>query len=495
MLYDVVVIGAGLGGLSAGIALAAQGKKVCILEKNSRAGGKMDEVHLGAYRFDTGPSLMTMKFVLDTLFQSAGKKTEDYLDLIPLPIICRYFYPDGTQVDALPDVERMAAQLPEKLRADQKALLRYMEYSKRIYDLTADLFLFDSIQNPKHLLNPKAWNTLWNIRDIDAFRTVHAANTAFFSTPHLQQLFDRYATYNGSDPYQAPATLNIIPHVEYTLGSWYVKGGIYRITEALIRLAESLNIDIQYDTPVSQIQHDGKQVLGLSTQSGESIACKHVVSNADVVHTFSHLIQGFPKKTKRLQQAEPSCSGLVFLWAMNRTFPELAHHNILFSADYETEFRQIFKAGTAPTDPTVYISITAKSDPEHAPEGCENWFVLVNMPWIENGKTNTQEEIEGIRQAIFRKAKAMGLGDIEAHIVAEQIISPSDLRDKTLTNKGSIYGLSSNDRNAAFKRQDNIASELKGLYFAGGSAHPGGGMPLALLSGMNAAKWILKSRA
>lgn len=495
MVYDVVVIGAGLGGLSAGISLAAQGKKVCILEKNSRAGGKMDEIHLGAYRFDTGPSLMTMKFVLDTLFQSAGKKTEDYLELIPLPIICRYFYADGTQLDALPDVKRMAEQLPEPLKADQKALIEYMQYSKRIYDLTADLFLFDSIQNPKHLLNPKAWNTLWNIRDIDAFRTVHKANTAFFSTPHLQQLFDRYATYNGSDPYQAPATLNIIPHVEYTLGSWYVKGGIYRITEALLHLAQSLNIDILYDTPASQIQHDGKQVLGVSTQSGEPIACKHVVSNADVVHTFSHLIQGFPTKTKRLEQAEPSCSGLVFLWAMNRTYPELAHHNILFSEDYEAEFQQIFRKRTAPKDPTVYISITAKSDPAHAPEGCENWFVLVNMPWIENSNYNSAEEINAIKQAIFRKAMEMGLGDIASHIVDEKVISPSDLRDKTLTNKGSIYGLSSNDRNAAFKRQDNIASELKGLYFAGGSAHPGGGMPLAMLSGMNAAKWILKARS
>lgn len=486
-----IVIGAGLGGISTAITLAAQGQQVLVLEKNDRPGGKMDEVLSDGYRFDTGPSLLTMKFVLDSLFQLAGKQTDSFLEIHPIDPICRYFYPDGIRLDAHADIRKMQRNLPEKLKVDQDALRQFFEYSKKIYDLTADLFLFDSIRNPAHIFNPQAWKVLFQLRSIDAFRTVHQANQSYFKSPHLVQLFDRYATYNGSNPFQAPATLNIIPHVEYTLGSWYIKGGMYRLTEALIILAESLGVRFQYQTPVSEILVENKRVKGIKTMAGDSIASDNVISNSDVVHTYTQLLKP-PYQQLKWEKKEPSCSGLVFLWGIKKSYSQLSHHNILFSENYQQEFQEIFQNRKAPTDPTVYISITAKQDPTHAPDGCENWFVLVNMPWINEQETNTNEEVNAIRQAVFRKLISCGIESPEAFIETEKILTPAYLRHRTWTNKGSIYGLSSNHRNAAFNRQDVRCRSIKGLYFAGGSAHPGGGIPLVLLSGMLAAKAVLK---
>lgn len=489
---SVVIIGAGLGGLATAISLASKGYSVTVLEKNEKAGGKMDETFLGEFRFDTGPSLLTMKFVLEDLFRMQGKKLENYLTISPIDPICQYFFASGLKLNAYADIQRMIAELPDSLKNEKQAIQKYLAYSKKIYDLTADLFLFDSIQNLRHLVNPKAWKTLFNLKSIDPFRTVHEANESFFKSPELIQLFDRYATYNGSDPFQAPATLNIIPHVEYTLGSWYVKGGMYRLSEALVKLALESGVTIQYGTTVQEICIENGAVSGVKIGSTEIIETTCVVSNADVVHTHNNLIKGYPTLAKKWEQKEPSCSGLVFLWAMNQSYSELSHHNIFFSEDYEQEFQQLFQERKAPDDPTIYLSITSKSDSNHAPIGKENWFILVNMPWLEDGKENSEEEIHSIRQAIFRRLKRAGFAQVSEQIIEEKILSPSYLRTRTFSNKGSIYGISSNHRNAAFYRQDNKSGQIKGLYFAGGSAHPGGGIPLVILSGMNAARHIEK---
>lgn len=492
MASPVYIIGAGLGGSSAAIHLAMQGQEVIVLEKNQQAGGKLDEYQHEGFRFDTGPSLLTLRFILEDIFQLAGKNINDYLTLQELDPICRYFYTDGTCIDAHSDIEKMRKNMPAALHKDADVLPAYFAYSKKIYDLTAQLFLFGSIQDIRHLWNPQAWKTLFKINQIDPFRTVHQANQAWFHTPHLQQIFDRYATYNGSDPWQAPATLNQIPHVEYALKSWYVKGGIYRIAEALVNLAIECGVKFKYNTEITQILHHRKKITALRTSLNEILPAENIICNADLVYTFDKLIEGFPQKTEKLNRAEPSCSGLVFLWNMHKSWPQLAHHNILFSDNYEQEFRQIFRELKAPDDPTVYISITQKSDPTHAPEGCENWFVLVNMPWLNKADLPEQEDIQKIKNAIIQRAEKSGLGDIRPYIVSEKIISPADLKNRTYSNKGSIYGLSSNNRNAAFNRQDNRSRDLKGLYFAGGSVHPGGGMPLVLLSGKNAAKLLLQ---
>lgn len=494
MRNPIIIIGSGLGGLSAGISLASKGYQVKIIEKNEKPGGKMDEIQSNGFRFDTGPSLLTMKFVLEKLFLEAERKIEDYLEIIPIDPICRYFFADGTQLDAHSDLEEMCQKLPQQLQSERTAIQNYLTYSKNIYDLTTELFLFERIQSIAHISNPKAWKTLFNLKRIDPFRTVHQANKSFFKSKHLIQLFDRYATYNGSDPYQAPATLNIIPHVEYTLGSWYIKGGMYRLAEALTKLASELGVEFQYNTSIKEICVENKQVTGVLCTEGTKYNSSTVLSNADVVYTHTQLLKDFPKQAKQWENKEPSCSGLVFLWGINKTHPQLSHHNILFSENYEREFNEIFKELIPPSDPTVYISITSKTDTTHAPQGKENWFVLINMPWLKDGAENTEKEINAIREAVFKRIEKAGIGKIQNHIEHEQILSPSYLRSRTFSNKGSIYGLSSNHRNAAFYRQDNRSRLVNGLYFAGGSAHPGGGIPLVILSGINAARLIQKQK-
>ena len=487
----VIVIGGGLAGLSSAVRLARMGFRVQLFEKNERLGGKMNMLSLkGAareYHFGTGPSLLTMPFVFDELFDFAGVERSSVLDFLPLEPICRYFYPDGTRLNTFSDTQRMAHELHHVISPlEAKRYQDFLRYSKRIYDLTAEIFLFTPFQEVRKLLHIRHLPTLVRLPQIDALRSVHQAVVKYFSDERLIQLFDRYPTYNGSSPFEAPATLNIIPWVEYGMGGFYVRGGMYRIAEEMSNLAEQLGVEIHLNTAVEKILHDGKRASGVQV-NGEKCAADYVLCNADVVEAHTSLIDGFAARQKRLSRLEPSLSGMVFFWGMKRTFPELAHHNIIFSENYEREFHQIFTEKTAPDDPTVYISISSKTDAHHAPEGGENWFVLLNMPYL-NGQ-NWQHEAQRMKTAVLKRLRLAGI-DAEDAIEAEAILTPEDLYDLYRSNKGSIYGISSNTQTAAFLRPANRSRDLKGLYFCGGSSHPGGGVPLVVLSGKMAAELI-----
>jgi phytoene desaturase len=493
----VIIVGGGLGGLSAAIRLARMGFRVQLFEKNSTLGGKMNTRTLtgksGAeYSFGTGPSLLTMPFVFDELFDFAGVERTSVLDFVPLDPICRYTFADGSVLNTHSDKETMMQELatfasPEEARQYEK----FLHYTGRIYERTADIFLFTPFQELRKLLKWEYLPTLFRLHQIDPMRSVHAAVSSFFSDPRLVQLFDRYPTYNGSSPFVAPATLNIIPWVEFGFGGFYVRGGMYRLAEEMVRFAEGLGVEIITNVDVERILHDGKRVSGVQV-AGRSFEAEYVLCNADVVEAHRTLIDGFSNRQKSLNALEPSLSGMVFMWGMNREFANLAHHNIFFSGDYRTEFEQIFTQKEAPEDPTVYISISSKSDPErHTPRGHENWFVLLNMPYI-NGQ-NWSHETERMREAVLKRLAASGVGtrnEIEDAIDAEMVMTPQDLYDLYRSNKGSIYGISSNTQNAAFVRPANRSRDLKGLYFCGGSSHPGGGVPLVVLSGKMAAELI-----
>ncbi|MBE0644162.1 MAG: phytoene desaturase [Bacteroidetes bacterium] len=490
MNRNVGIIGAGLGGLSAAIHLARRGKNVTVYESNSTPGGKASEVRMDGFRFDTGPSLITMPFVIEQLYDVAGTPANERIQLIPVDPICRYFYPDGTVLDACASEEEFRTQVRTLAPSDAEAVTRFLDYSQRIYELTSDIFLFHSLSDLKSLLRWKNLPTLLRLPQIDAFHTVHERVQSYFRDPRLVQLFDRYATYNGSNPFTAPATLNIIPYVEYRLGASYVHGGIYALVRSLESAARSLGVSFRYDTPVEGIVVEGGRVRGVRTADG---TCAHdaVVSNADAVHTMTTLLGGAGsdavKRARRYGKLEPSCSGLVFLWGVRGRNDSLAHHNIVFSDNYAEEFDAIFTRRVAPSDPTVYVSITSRADPEHAPEGHENWFVLVNMPALTDANRDT--DIGSVRTAVLRRLHAAGF-DIAGDIVCEETITPSDLERRYNANKGSIYGISSNSRNAAFLRPRNRIGSPEGLYLCGGSAHPGGGVPLVLLSGKLAAEAV-----
>ena len=487
----VAVIGGGLGALSGAIRLARLGFSVQLFEKNPKVGGKVNEVVLENYRFDTGASLLTMPFVIDELFDFAGFKRSDYLDFVSMDPICRYFFSDGSEMDASADKTKMRTAIQQLSPDDVEAYERFLNYAEQIHTLAAEIFMFTPIHEFRKLMKPQHFRTLFRLHQIDPFRTVHQSVSRFFSDPRLIQLFDRYATYNGSDPFQAPATLNIIPYVEYALGGYYIKGGIYRLIDALAAVACELGVQIHTSAKVEKICHDSKRASGVLV-NGEKIEADYVLCGADAIVAHDELIDGHQNRRERLNRLEPSLSGMVFLWGVRAKHPKLAHHNIVFSSDYDAEFEQIFKRQQVPDEPTIYIAITSKADTSHAPVDGENWFVLLNMPYLASGQI-WEKEKDRMRSVVLDKLKRLGF-DIEDRIEVEQIYTPEDFSELYASNRGSIYGISSNSKTTAFKRIPNRSRLLDRLYFAGGSVHPGGGIPLVILSGKMAAALMAEDR-
>ena len=486
----VVVIGGGVGGLCGAIRLAKMGYDVHLFEKNTCLGGKMGQLHFDGYTFDTGPTLITMPFVVEDIFQFAEMNISDYLQLIPIDPICRYFIKGKDLFDASSNIETMQRNIKRVFNADVDNYNRFLKYAERIYKQTADVFIFSPIHEIRKALTWQHFLKLFTLYQIDPFRTVHQSVNKYFKDPCLTQLFDRYPTYNGSDPYRAPATLNVIPYVELGLGGYYIKGGLFQLIEALAKIAGLLNVHIHSGSKIKRILHDHCRVKGVQI-GDEEIKADVVLCNSDVVVTHNELLKNFPKTTKKLNQLEPSLSGMTFFWGIKSQYSQLKQHNIIFSDDYEKEFKQIFYDFTPPDDPTIYISVSSKLDERHAPKGCENWFVLINMPYLNENQHWGKEIVNQIRFTVIEKLKRFGI-NIEGKISSERTMTPLDIANQYDSNRGSIYGISSNTINSAFKRPPNRSRQLKGLYFTGGSTHPGGGVPMCMLSGKIAAELILE---
>lgn len=479
-----------MGGLAAAIRLAAAGHTVEVFEKNERVGGKLNLLERDGYRWDTGPSLITMPFVYQELFAATGRKLEDYVELRPVDPICRYAWPDGTRFDASDSVGRMTAALEKLSPPDVRAYFRFLAYSRRLYDLSAEPFLFNGINHWRDFLR---LNPLTAFK-LDPFRTVHQAVKSRFHDPHLVQLFDRYATYNGSSPYQAPATLNIIPYVELGMGGWYIKGGLYELAGAYRRLALELGVSLNCgpEFAVKEILVRKGRAVGVRLADGHEVAADRVVANTDVAYTGKELLPARPGLWNLIRRPgppgkvgslEPSCSGFVLFLGVNRQYSQLAHHNIFFSQDYAAEFDHIFKLRQPPFDPTIYVCWTGLSEPSHAPPGKSNLFVLVNAPylspafdWQRPGAT------QAYRDLVIEHLENFGLHKLSESIEAEECLTPVDLARLYNADRGAIYGVSSNNRFSAFLRPPNRSRRFKNLYFVGGSTHPGGGVPLVTLS-------------
>jgi len=489
MTEPVIVVGAGIGGLSAAIRLAAAGQRVIVLEKNANPGGKMSEVRAAGYRWDTGPSVITMRHVFDDLFAAAGRRLEDYLMLRPVEPLTRYFYPDGVVLDASRDLTRMVEQIRRIDERDVEGYLGFLTYAARLHRIVGPVFIYDTPPTLASLLRVSPLDVL----RVDGLRTMSQAGRTFVRSPHLRQLLGRFATYVGASPYRAPATLNVIAHVELNEGVWYPEGGIYSIARALTRLAAELGVEIRTGQAVERINVAAGRARGVTLADGEHLPARAVIANLDVAAVYEKLItpgQAPAQTLRRLAQAEPSCSGFILLLGVRRAHPTLAHHNIFFSRDYPREFEQIFSEGVPPDDPTIYVAITAKATPEDSPPGCENWFVLVNAPAL-GPAYDWERNARSYRDLVLERLAAAGY-DVREAIEYEQIITPHDIERMSGARRGALYGASSNNRWAAFLRPHNRAEGIRGLYFAGGTAHPGGGVPMVTLSGKAASRCLLE---
>ncbi|MEX0771528.1 MAG: phytoene desaturase family protein [Balneolales bacterium] len=479
---NISIIGAGLGGLATSCLLAGKGYEITVFEKNDGPGGKMDQVINDGFRFDTGPSLLTMPEVLDEIFQKCGSRLSDYIKLIPLDPLCRYNFSDGAVFDSYHNQEKSLEAVRTIAPEDHQAYVDFLNYSSRLYDKTASSFL----NNPLQRLSDLSGINLTDALRIDALKTVSDRIDQSFQSPYMRQFFKRFTTYNGSSPFKAPATLNVIPHIELNQGGFYVDGGMYKIAGALLELAQSRGVRFRFNAPVSEIKALKGKITGIVSE-GEFIGSDLVVANSDASETYLNLINAESLKhshRNKIEKLEPSCSGFVMLLGSDQKYSQLKHHNIFFSKDYQKEFTDIFDNLMMPADPTIYIANTSSTNPDHAMPGGSNLFVLINAPYLGH-KINWSEHSEVYGRFIIKELEKRGLPGLQKSIRFQQIINPQDFYKRYRSNKGSIYGTSSNKKLSAFMRPGNKSPWFKNLYLTGGSTHPGGGIPLVMLSALH----------
>jgi 1-hydroxycarotenoid 3,4-desaturase len=483
----VVVVGAGAGGLAAAVLLASRGWSVDVLEAGDRVGGKLGiGVHDGV-EFDTGPTVFTLPHTLDSVLRAAGTSLEAELELLePVPSF-RYLYPDGVSLDIHPRVsetlDSVAGVLGEGAASE---LAGFLEYSGRIWRAAAPHFVFGPAPGPDSILRAGlALPAL--LRDVDPLRSMWRAIRSRVRSEHLRWLLARYATYNGSDPRRAPATLNCIAHVELAGGGYGVRGGMFEIARTLERTARSLGVRFAFGARVTAIDLAHGRVAGARLSDGTRVPADAVVANADAAHVLGSLL---PPAGRRPSRGDPSMSGWVAILRARRerVTPRIAH-TVLFPTRYLEEFEDIFDRGRAPREPTVYL---CAQEPAHGRSGWsddEPIFLMTNAPPESGGSERMAGETADRVSARLRAAGLAGTGD---RIVWER--TPCDLAMQFPGSAGAIYGASSNSAFAAFRRPPNRVGHVRGLYLASGSAHPGGGVPMCLLSGRAAASALLEDR-
>lgn len=477
-MRTVGVIGAGIAGLACAIRLSVAGFQVEVFEANEYPGGKLSEIKMDGFRFDAGPSLFTMPHMVEELFQITGRDSSSFFNYKKKEVVCRYFYEDGTIFTAYGDAEKYALECEQVFDVSRDDITNYFKANQKKYDLTASLFLEKSLHKITTYLSSDTIKAIINLRKLDIFSTLNQVNKKYFKDKKLQQLFNRYATYNGSSPYKTPGIMSMIPHLEHHFGTFYPTGGMISITDSIYQLALNAGVKFHFRNHVKRIIVDGKSAVGLETVNA-SIPFDIIVSNMDIVPAYRQLMKD-QKPPEKILTRERSSAALIFYWGIKGEFKELDLHNIFFSKDYEREFRYIFDENHVPDDLTVYLNITSKEGDGDAPDGHENWFIMVNVPG--NNGQDWDKIIARTRTNIIKKlSRQLGV-NISERIICESVLDPRTIESKTHSFQGSLYGAASNDKFSAFLRHPNFSKNIRHLYFCGGSVHPGGGIPLCLLS-------------
>jgi phytoene desaturase len=479
MKRTAIVIGSGVAGLSVAARLAKKGFDVSVFETNENPGGKLSEKIIKGYRFDLGPSLFTMPNLIDDLMSFCGKDPKDYLKYKRLDVICNYFFDDETTLTAYSNEQKFANEWEEKFGIESKKIISFLNQSRKIYTLTHSIFMEKSLHKISSFLNFQTLKVILNINSLKLFSSMNYVNEKSFKHPKIIQYFNRYATYNGSSPYLAPATLNVIPSLEHHLGAYFPEGGMYSITKALFNLCKDLGVQFHFNKKVSSIIVAKNKVVGVDC-CDKKFDAEIVVSNMDVFKTYKNLLPKVKAPEKILNQ-EKSSSAIIFYWGIKKNFPELDLHNVFFSSNYKREFECLFNEKTIFHDPTIYINISSKYQVSDAPANSENWFVMVNAP--NNTNQNWEDIINETKKNCIKKINRILKTNIEELIEVEETLDPVLIEQRTSSIGGSLYGNASNNKFAAFFRHKNFSSQINNLYFCGGSVHPGGGIPLCVLSG------------
>lgn len=489
MKRKALVIGAGLAGMSAAIRLRADGYEVKILEKNGTVGGKVSRRQSQGFTFDTGPSILTMPWVLEQLFASVHRRLEDYIPIERVEPQSRAFYEDGMQLDLTSDLPQLIAEMKGVGNGSKQSMPKFLHYSEELYELYLKSFYKYSLTDSKEM---KKHHSLRELVAMESMGTIAEATKKRLDNPHLEQVFNYMAMTAGSNPYQAPAILNQSIYVQLGLGSFYVRGGMYNLALGLERVLDELEVEVQLNTPVDSLVLNGETVTGALTVDGEVHEADVVVSNLGAIPVYRNLIlqKKAKKAAKHLNKTfVPSASGMIMLLGVDRKFENLKHHNLFFSKNPEREFSDLFQKGIPTDDPTISVSVSSRTDATQAPEGKDNLVVLTHVPPMKEGQEG-KEDWNRYREVILDKLERMGMDGLRDSIEYEYGFTPEDLEGLYGSNGGAIYGIASDKkRNGGFKIPAK-SDIYENLYFVGGSTHPGGSLPMVILSGQLTADLI-----
>ncbi len=489
-VLNVGVIGGGLAGLAAACTLAARGHNVTLLEKNEWVGGKAAVLHQDGFRFDMGPTILTLPSVLYRIFREANRNLEDYMHLVALDPQWRCFFQDGGVLDLVPDLAKMRANLERFSPVPNigQGYERFMQISKRLHEVSNKFFFWRSVGGISDTMEVGGAFSATVLRDVLSLRmgrSVAGLVRSCVPDARAAQMVDHFTQYVGSSPEASPAVLCGIAHMQTEEGVWYPIGGTRSVPEALAKLARELGVDIKTQVDVASIDSDGKSVRGVTTTTGEKYEFDAVVSNCDAVRTHRELLKGSAtdKKFEKRRNYEPACSGVVLYLGLKQRYEHLLHHNFVFSKDPHEEFDYIYKQGKPAPDPTAYVCAPASTEQQVAPPGGEALYILVHTPYLRPDH-DWSKMLPAYREVILDKLEnTAGMKGIRDRIVTENSLTPEGIHKRYRVLNGAIYGLASHGRFLGAFKPANRSRDLKGLYLAGGAAHPGPGMPMVMMSG------------
>lgn len=462
-----VVVGSGIGGLAASIRLAAAGHHVVVLERNPVVGGKVADLDEAGYRFDLGPTMLTLPEVFDELFRRAGTTLADQLELVRLDPQFRYRWPNGSTLDIGDDPTATVAEVERLSPGSGLAWHEFAQHAAEVWQASERTLL----AGPPDASVVSRLTAPLDIGRLDGRRTLAKASASYFDDERLQQLVNRYAAYSGSSPYLAPATAANLVHVEQAHGVWHVIGGVGRLRDALARAATSIGVELRTGADVGRISAHAGVVTGVELADGGSETADIVVSDVDAAHLYVDLFPS-PKQAKQLDKVDPSASAFVLCAAVRGRTDGIAHHNVFFPLHDRQEY-QFLQAGQLPIDPTISASVSAVTDPGQAPPDCENWYIRVTSP----PAVGIDRKL--MTAGVLNRLAERGV-DLRERIEFTRTLLPADFDARYRAHGGAIHGTSANGRRAAFSRPSNLGP-VEGLYLVGGSAHPGAGLPMVAI--------------